>query len=177
MALASRRQSPAEGTRYHLNSSLSDFRRLAAIMRGMKRLRSALAISLVVLLVICLLPALVAWNISWVRERDFLSQCTGPARAFMGCGVGMSPPKHMPLLWQWLGSKPQQTVILESSTSDAWYQRFVAAFPEAEVHRQTPEEAAHVPRDKNSSSIADRWQGSNPNLKTISGFMGHEVQP
>jgi hypothetical protein len=54
----------------------------------------------------------------------------------------------MPWLWLSLGAKPQQKVTLEPSTSEEWYQRFVAAFPEAEVHRQTLEEAARRPREK-----------------------------
>lgn len=45
------------------------------------------------------------------------------------------PPKTMPLVWRLLGAKPYSMITIRQKVDESLFQRFVAAFPEADVHR------------------------------------------
>jgi hypothetical protein len=75
-------------------------------------------------------------NLSLLNERDALLHNGQWQISYGSCDSDGISPKPMPLLWRLLAVEPLSTVVVGTKAPEDWYQRYVAAFPEANVRRE-----------------------------------------
>lgn len=97
-------------------------------MRGMKLPRFSLRTLFVLLTLISILMAWVAWSFHRISEREALQKTIG---------IHFIPGKkaHLPLSLKLFGALSIQTIHVHPMVPERIYQRIVVAFPEANVSR------------------------------------------
>jgi hypothetical protein len=74
-----------------------------------------------------------AWGVGWVREREALVGTPGIA---FSTGEALAT-SALPLVWRLAGARPVRQILVHPSVSEEFIARLKAAYPEADLHRES----------------------------------------